>query len=59
MVNDAFEKDLFVDSFAVVCSSPFISDIERQTQNCFNRIAKWTAEKFPILYNQNCRHAFL
>lgn len=34
-------RKLCVDNFAVVCSSTYMLNAKKQTQNCLNRIAKW------------------
>ena len=43
-INTGIEKFLYVADFAIVYSSPNIPTVEKQLENCLNKIEKWTKE---------------
>ena len=55
--STGIEKFLYVDDFAITYSSPNMPTLERQMQNCLNKINQW--KWLPILKNKNCQHTLL
>jgi ribonuclease HI len=44
VVNAGIDSSLFVDDFSITCSSSNMTTIERQMQNCLNKIQQWADE---------------
>ena len=44
VANIGMDKSLFVDDFSVSYSSPHMRVVERQMQNCLNKLQKWANE---------------